>query len=951
MQQVQQSRQAELQSNQQLAEAYQQSTARISEAASIEASASAKASTQFAQDFSNFSQYVLKASEAAQKARLDQAKAAAVTSLENARIDWIEGGRIAKEGTGGYREAISTILGTHPLAPDDVATLTKEYFSPAVDYAKRAESDRQDTARKVVEQSGRITNAGLQAKLSASFAALTASTAMDSIVVERHYATVQETLKEFMEDTSVPLVDRITAAANAHEVANEIMLKRNSGNIRLQQQTRDYGHMVTYAATLQPQVLDGSLSVTDYESRLRLKALEMNLDGFTPPDPGADLAFTSRYLGLQNDITKLQEAKQEAALAGMPIDDAIIGSLATEFALNPATLAAVKATPKAKLDRNALAAIDLVDQFNSWKEKDVPQYHQKKARIASDMEEINGDFQKWFLRASATPASQRSPSETQLLEQLRIGGVSPELFAQPTLTPEQLEIVRAQTVRVLDAKRAEGTALDQEYANQQDKFAQVGLFISVDSMKEQNRIFQQRREQYQRELETIRSSQVALPQSQPGASPNFRGGALSKPTTGNIPRRLYAGREIQMPFQAEALPTLSEATSGQLYGSSRPGRTHKGLDFAIPLGTPTTSLVYGTITEVGTNVGTYGNTVEVTGDDGFIYYYAHLHAAKVQLGQRVGAGQVIGLVGDSGTPGAVHLHLEVAQGNKYNTIDPLAHLSSRSFGAPAKGVRTGHTGSTPQLIDRRAIPLGKDSYLLDGRIIKGGTSTPTSYSPAAPLRAGSVSNSPSMFDMDTSGESPYEALRKNPQLKTAIAVVAGNLKINPRWLADVIAYESAGTFSPSIRNAWGFTGLIQFGKAAAQDMGTTQEALSRMSAVQQMDYVEKYLRLQMRYAGIDQLRGPEELVAAINQGHTALSRVRRDGAKAINDPRNRDSAGVTLRYYMDNLGKYSGRKYRFRGDRASRLTEGVIHTAGRQGCTTCAALLSQSQFIPHEGTA
>lgn len=70
--------------------------------------------------------------------------------------------------------------------------------------------------------------------------------------------------------------------------------------------------------------------------------------------------------------------------------------------------------------------------------------------------------------------------------------------------------------------------------------------------------------------------------------------------------------------------------------------------------------------------------------------------------------------------------------------------------------------------------------------------------------------------------------------------IAGKLDVNPNWLMAIIDLESAGTFSPSITNSLGYTGLIQFGKSAAKDLGTTTDALRKMSAIDQLDYVYKY---------------------------------------------------------------------------------------------------------------
>jgi hypothetical protein len=62
------------------------------------------------------------------------------------------------------------------------------------------------------------------------------------------------------------------------------------------------------------------------------------------------------------------------------------------------------------------------------------------------------------------------------------------------------------------------------------------------------------------------------------------------------------------------------------------------------------------------------------------------------------------------------------------------------------------------------------------------------------------------------------------------------------WLMSCMAFESGGTFSPSVKNAAGSgaTGLIQFMPATARGMGTSVEALAEMSAVEQLDYVQRY---------------------------------------------------------------------------------------------------------------
>ncbi len=53
--------------------------------------------------------------------------------------------------------------------------------------------------------------------------------------------------------------------------------------------------------------------------------------------------------------------------------------------------------------------------------------------------------------------------------------------------------------------------------------------------------------------------------------------------------------------------------------------------------------------------------------------------------------------------------------------------------------------------------------------------------------------------------------------------------------------ETIGTFSPSIKSPIGATGLIQFTKSTAKGLGTTTSKLSKMTASEQLKFVDKYL--------------------------------------------------------------------------------------------------------------
>lgn len=88
-----------------------------------------------------------------------------------------------------------------------------------------------------------------------------------------------------------------------------------------------------------------------------------------------------------------------------------------------------------------------------------------------------------------------------------------------------------------------------------------------------------------------------------------------------------------------------------------------------------------------------------------------------------------------------------------------------------------------------------------------------------------------------------DGLRQNTSagFRSALAEMAARLGLNPSYLAACMKVETGGTFSPSIQNpASKATGLIQFMPDTARAYGTTVQQLARMSATQQLAYVERY---------------------------------------------------------------------------------------------------------------
>lgn len=85
---------------------------------------------------------------------------------------------------------------------------------------------------------------------------------------------------------------------------------------------------------------------------------------------------------------------------------------------------------------------------------------------------------------------------------------------------------------------------------------------------------------------------------------------------------------------------------------------HAGLDFRGPIGAPIYSAAKGTVRFVGVRPG-YGKSVEVDHGNGLMTRYAHMSGFRARIGQPVQAGEVIGLIGNTGRSTGPHLHFEV----------------------------------------------------------------------------------------------------------------------------------------------------------------------------------------------------------------------------------------------------------------------------------------------------
>ena len=99
-----------------------------------------------------------------------------------------------------------------------------------------------------------------------------------------------------------------------------------------------------------------------------------------------------------------------------------------------------------------------------------------------------------------------------------------------------------------------------------------------------------------------------------------------------------------------------------------------------------------------------------------------------------------------------------------------------------------------------------------------------------------------------SGPSSYapgtipQSVSQDTAFTQGVTQLAQKYNVPEDYLYAVMGFETGGTFDPAQKNlaGSGATGLIQFMPSTAEGLGTTTEALSKMTRAEQLTYVDKY---------------------------------------------------------------------------------------------------------------
>jgi len=203
-------------------------------------------------------------------------------------------------------------------------------------------------------------------------------------------------------------------------------------------------------------------------------------------------------------------------------------------------------------------------------------------------------------------------------------------------TKEELEkeqaILRGQQESILSTQKSQTTLLNQTQS-EQSKYEQL--------LKEK----EAQRKQFETLVRDIESQIKRL--IDPGSYPSAQNGILVWPADTIRITQLFGGTEF-----AKNNPGI--------YG--RP--YHPGVDFGMPIGTKIKSVASGVVRDFD-NTDNYpgcyawGMWLLIDHDNGLSSLYAHLSSIIVTKGQRVTAGEVVALSGNSGISTGPHLHLTI----------------------------------------------------------------------------------------------------------------------------------------------------------------------------------------------------------------------------------------------------------------------------------------------------
>jgi len=137
----------------------------------------------------------------------------------------------------------------------------------------------------------------------------------------------------------------------------------------------------------------------------------------------------------------------------------------------------------------------------------------------------------------------------------------------------------------------------------------------------------------------------------------------------NNKAKLLAAIPAIQPVSNKQLSRIASGFGFRIDPIYKTRKSHMGLDFAAPSGTPIYATADGIVKFSGFSPNGYGNHVVINHGFGYETLYGHMVRVSATQGQQVKRGQVIGYVGSTGKSTGPHLHYEVHKSGVQ--VDPI----------------------------------------------------------------------------------------------------------------------------------------------------------------------------------------------------------------------------------------------------------------------------------------
>lgn len=800
-------------------------------------------------------------------------------------------------------------------------------------------------------------------------------------------------------DNGLPLSNKLGIVASAIEVMNASYSNKHNRFLETTQKLQDYGK---YSYEYSKILVQERAGVIDFdESRRQRELLNINFPGFSDKvnNIGDREERDAKFVEYNERRRELNEQSDIRATKEATFDRPSIAAFIASAYNDPATYLKFKNDPSFKDNPQFQEIIQGADRLT--------EYYKGSNQLIVQQAAAYVDFAKIDLtniknlsdltRSIARKTQENKPlSATDIIVQDYIGKITAnnpqlaETIAQASaqssnkFTPEQIATLNAtlrQDVQGSDSvKQAILTELNAKRNALDSEFRDLANYNFLGQTQEQVRAFAKNSSSFLDKkladldrLKLERSQQVE--QQQYGQQPNFNQSSnygSRKDDMGVvrvIPRA--AAQLVRLPDGTSVITPIIAGTQAPVtgkWGDNRGTHRHAGVDFALGIGGRPITLVPGRVVHIGNNPRGYGNYVDILGDNGFVYRYAHT-AVDVRLNQRLNAGDPVGRSNNSGRSTGAHLHFEVIPNPKIDangkytpslgfesTTDVMKHLQQLT--AKSSNVtQPRHNLSAYRNAPQYKVPA--NSLLTSG----GGAINGQTYQRLGG-QAGSVNNrtsnqrpvslSKAVFKVNVGKDIQYDygdnfgyaELEKDTKLRTAFVNTAKKLGIPTVWLVDIARQESGGInpYKDHDGNAYGLFGHQSDSLNSRADY--LKLRAGKIDGEGQLKLYETYLK-DNGWDKVVKSKGGAvtiaDLWAITRMGWNLRHKFWKSGD--LSTPTN---GGLTYADELQLLGKWAGRSYALPSSR--RQKSSAVSDTLSSYCQICQAMQASSSFAVHQHT-